>query len=83
MGPWAGCFEGLGYLTVSEAEVANVRNHVRQLIAFDSILGPTGNTLIFTSNVEHLFHLSGHLVSLALEKACGSAHLIGFETNNL
>lgn len=83
VGPWAGCFEALGNLAESEAEVTNVGNHVRQLIPLDTVLSTARNSMVLLGNGEHLLHLHFNFLSLTLKEARGCAHLVFFEAHYL
>lgn len=82
MRPGARSFKAFSDLAVFKAKVANVRNHVRQLITFDAIFSAARDSLVLTSNFKHLFHLSIHFISLTFEEARGCTHLISFETDD-
>ena len=83
MGPWARCLEALCHLTVSQAKVPDISNHIRELVPLNSIFGTSRNAFIFVGNVQHLFHSNLNVIFLTFEKAGGSAHFIYLETHNL
>lgn len=82
MRPGARSLKAFSDLTVSKTKVANVSNHVRQLITLDAIFRTARDPLVLFSNFEHLIHLSINFIFLTFEEARGGTHLISFETDD-
>jgi len=80
--PGARSLETFSHLTICHAKIANISNHICQLITLDSIFSAARNSFIFLSNLKHLSHLSLDFIFLTLEKASRGAHLISLEADH-
>ena len=55
--PGTAGFEGLGHYVVQHAEVSDVGDHVRQLVALDAILGSARQATVLLRDFSDLLHL--------------------------